>query len=689
MNKPIAFKLITILGTPVLVLLLAELALSITGYRSTYEREDPFLGFQAVSPLFEAKLGGGAGGQRVFASRESKLPWFNYQEFAATKPLNGYRVFSFGGSTTFGRPYGYETAFSNWLELLLTSSDPATSYEVVNVGGVSYASYRVVNLMQEMFEYGPDLFIVYTGHNEFLEERTYSDLFQRSPTVAGLQARLHRLRSYSLVRDTWLSVRGREQEEAERKFQMSGEVTAILDQTFGLEHYRRDPESHDAILSHFRFNLERMVDLADDHDVGLIFVVPPSNEAAFSPFKSQPCRPVTAAGGGRWVGLYDEGRERLSQRDFAAAAAALQEAASLDPCHADLRYRLAQAYLGLGRHEEAKREFVAARDQDVAPLRATSRIQGTVREVASQRGVPLVDLVAILEEEVRETEGHTILGAESFLDHAHPTIRVHQRVAEEVTETLFELGWVEAERPVEPAETTALYDSVMASLDGSYHAVRDLNLAKVLSWLGKDEEAAPFVARAAEALPDHPEAQYLQGVFLQAHGRYPDAERAYVKALVLDSTFARAHNALASLYERAGLPDAAIGSIRQALRYEPESDNAYFSLGNALYGTGRVEEAIEAYREALRLNPRNSRAWNNLAAVHITRESYDEAIVALERTLELEPQNVSAYKNLGLCHYNMGRPTRARSMFETVLRIQPGDDFAIRWIERLDDEARQ
>ena len=688
-HKRLLFKVVTILGMPVLALLAAELLLSSLDYRTTYDEEDPFLGFKSVSPLFETRRSVGVPNAGVYATRQSKLPWFNPQEFTVDKPDNGYRIFSFGGSTTFGRPYEYDTAFSNWLQILLGSSDPSTSYEVVNVGGVSYASYRVINLMREMFGYEPDLFIVYTGHNEFLEERTYSDILEEPPAVTRLRTHLHRSRSYSLARALWLRVQGQRREQADQRFQMSGEVTAILDQTFGLEHYQRDPEKRKAIESHFRFNLEKMVDMAEDHRVRLIFVVPPSNERDFSPFKSQSCRSLIGQRRAQWSRFYDEGRSRLDQGDYGAALEALERAVDLDACRADLRYRLGQAYFALGRYEEAKGEFVQALDSDVAPLRATSQIQETVREVARRRNVPVVDLVALLESEVRGTSDHTVLGQEAFLDHAHPRIRVHQLLAEELAETLFRLNWVGPDGPLRQFRKSALYDSVMMTLDSSYYATRDLNLAKVLSWLGKDREAAPFVTRAAEALPNHPEAQYLRGVFFQYEGQYQQAEQAYRTAITLDSTFSRAHGALGSVYERMGRLDEAIVSMRLAVRYEPESDHAFFSLGNALYGTGREQEAIVAYEQALRLNPRNSQALNNLAAVQITKGNYDEAIEALERTLELQPENINAYKNLGLSHYHRGRFAQSRKMFETVLEIRPDDDFAVQWLMRLDEEARR
>lgn len=688
-TKQRLFKVVTLLGMPALLILAAESVLALLDYGTTYQREDPFLGFKSVTPLFEEKPRRGASNAAVYATRPSKLAWFNHQEFRADKPDNGYRIFAFGGSTTFGRPYDYHTAFPNWVRVLLDAADPSTDYEVVNVGGVSYASYRVVHLMNEIVRYEPDLFIVYSGHNEFLEERTYSEILEEPPLVTRLRSQLHHSRTYSLVRDLWLGIQRRERARAEEKFQMSGEVTAVLDQSFGLEQYQRDPQHRTAILRHFRYNLERMVDIAEKHDVPLVFVVPSSNEKDFSPFKSQFCRRLQGAQRRAWNRWYDLGRTALMREASRAALDAFRRAIELDSCHADLRYRTGEALFALGRYREAKHEFVNARDLDVAPLRGTSRIQEIVRDVARTRRIPTIDLAQMLASRKRKRSGHTILGKDEFLDHVHPTIRVHQTLAEEVVQALIREDWIHPKTPLGRINAGALYDREMANRDSSYYAIRDLNVAKVLSWAGKIEEAAPFVARAAEALQDHPEAQYLLGVLYQYDGRFEEAARAYRRAIALDPTFSRAHNALGSVYERTGRWDEAIASIREALRHQPESDHAYYSLGNALYQSGRPGRAIEAYRRALELNPRHSQAWNNLAAVYITQEKYDEALEALRRTLELEPENVSAFRNLGLIHYNRGRPDRARAMFERVLEVDPDNAYAHRWLVLLDQEANE
>jgi hypothetical protein len=74
----------------------------------------------------------------------------------------------------FPSPQDDTTSFPGWLREILLSADSSKKWEVVNAGGVSYASYRVASLMDGLSDYEPDLFVVYSGHNEFLERRTYA-----------------------------------------------------------------------------------------------------------------------------------------------------------------------------------------------------------------------------------------------------------------------------------------------------------------------------------------------------------------------------------------------------------------------------------------------------------------------------------------------------------------------------------
>ena len=110
----------------------------------------------------------------------------------ANKSRDEFRIFCLGGSTVQGRPYANETSFTTWLELSLQAADPRRQWQVVNCGGVSYASYRLLPIMKETLQYEPDLYIIYTGQNEFLEERTYGEIVDAIRKKCDLHGDLYR-----------------------------------------------------------------------------------------------------------------------------------------------------------------------------------------------------------------------------------------------------------------------------------------------------------------------------------------------------------------------------------------------------------------------------------------------------------------------------------------------------------------
>ncbi|NIP88755.1 MAG: SGNH/GDSL hydrolase family protein, partial [Gammaproteobacteria bacterium] len=84
--------------------------------------------------------------------------------FGKRKAANVFRVFCFGGSTTAG-----DFAHRNFPELLgemLSRVVRGRDIEVINLGITTINSYQVAEFVAEAVEFDPDLFVVYTGHNE-------------------------------------------------------------------------------------------------------------------------------------------------------------------------------------------------------------------------------------------------------------------------------------------------------------------------------------------------------------------------------------------------------------------------------------------------------------------------------------------------------------------------------------------
>lgn len=174
---------------------LTELALRAFGFGQSSWHDDPFVGFSAVRPLFELN----EAGDRYEIAR-SKRVHFYPESFAVQKPSREFRIFCIGDSTVQGNPWTTETSFTTWLEISLNAADPSREWNVINCGGVSYASYRMVPILEEVLRYQPNLVVVHCSHNEFLEDRTYGDLKRTPRWLWRLHEQTSRLRIYNVLR---------------------------------------------------------------------------------------------------------------------------------------------------------------------------------------------------------------------------------------------------------------------------------------------------------------------------------------------------------------------------------------------------------------------------------------------------------------------------------------------------------
>ncbi len=207
----------------------------------------------------------------------------------------------------------------------------------------------------------------------------------------------------------------------------------------------------------------------------------------------------------------------------------------------------------------------------MCPLRAPRRVAEIVREVAAERGVPLVDFARFIEARAP----HGITGDESFLDHVHPTIEAHRQLALELLGALRSEGIVKAGATWDEATVAAVRRRVEAGLDTTAHGRALLNLSKVLGWAGKLEDAGRLARRAAVTAPELPEAHYQAGLTAQLGGRLDEAIGHYRRSLELAPRAATTHGNLAAALEAQGSTLQAILHYRQAIALLGPGQSAY------------------------------------------------------------------------------------------------------------------
>ena len=595
-----------------------EGVLALTGVEPVLRSEDPFVGFVPGIPLFVEQTD--AGGRKILATPDNKLVFFNRQRFPREKASGSYRIFCLGGSTTYGRPYSDATSFVGWLRELLPVVDSRRRWEVINAGGISYASYRVAHLMEELARYEPDLFVIYTGHNEFLEERTYGALRDLPVAVRSTAALLARTRTWAALKSVLNRLGSLPDADADAggPARLPAEVNTMLDRSAGPERYERDDTLRDQILLHYRISLERMADIAKRAGADVIFVAPASNLKDSTPFKSQHTDGLGESDRSRSEALLAAARERIRGAAWPEALEMLDAALAIDPRFAELHYRRGKVLLALGRQGEAAAAFRRARDEDVCPLRALSPMRETVAEVAREKGVTRVDFVDLVEQRVLAEEGFTIPGREYFLDHVHPTIAGNRMLALALVQEMI------ASEVVQPSDAwgdeaiARVASRVEGGIDRKTHAQALANLARVLSWAGKDEEARRL---ASQALAQSPELVTANAdVLAMLSEREGDTAKAwhYLRvALNKDPANPQIHLQIGlELIDKSNPGwslEAAAAHILLASTFMPENDMTHQILGLIMAERERFAAAYPSLLEALRLNPRNREAESALA----------------------------------------------------------------------------
>ncbi|MCC9603556.1 tetratricopeptide repeat protein [Stieleria sp. JC731] len=568
---------------------------------------DPYVGFSESVPLI---VPSSIPSEVEFNS--AKLVWFNQQRFSRDKPADVFRIVCLGGSTTYGRPFDDGTSFCGWLRKLLPAVEPKTKWEVINAGAISYASYRVAAVMEQFVPYDIDLFIVYTGQNEFLEWRTYDEQRQQSPWIPRLSSAVDKTYVGKLTRQLVTQI---VEPPASDSAQLSGDVDEMLNHSVGPSSYVRDDLWHEGVLAHLEFNLGRMKLIAEQAGARLAIINPASNLRDCEPFKSlgtfaeqiapqqSPTAEAASQVSNRKQDLnnaIETARDLISIGAIEDATAMLQSVVGDQPRHAGANYLLGKAMFDKKQFSTAELSFQTAVDEDVCPLRAPTKVREAIRRFSSQPGIIQVDFESLLARQSMSELGHQCFGAEYFLDHVHPTIDCHGELARMIVNELATEGIV-TNQP-----TDGVFQEVSDVIHGSIDRVRQgvafRNLAKVTHWAGKFSEAKRHATDALRLIPGDGESQYLMADCCVKLGQLTEGLQQY-EVLFQSGGFDRAALPYGELLAREGQLQAAKTYLLQAVFVSqgPRQRTALMSLGQVHSQLGEDELAAECFAEAAKI----------------------------------------------------------------------------------------
>ena len=137
-----------------------------------------------------------------------------------------------------------------------------------------------------------------------------------------------------------------------------------------------------------------------------------------------------------------------------------------------------------------------------------------------------------------------------------------------------------------------------------------MNLAVLLSRIGRDGEAEPLLREVLAAYPEQHDAAYSLALLLAASGQYDEALTLLDQAAAGLPDRSRVHYNRGLLLAQLGNDTDAELALRSALRLEPDSVDYLYALIDFLARRNRLEEALELSRRMIEAHPGNRMGYD-------------------------------------------------------------------------------
>lgn len=571
----------------------------------------------------------------------------NNQIFPIKKEKGVTRIFVVGSSAAFAWPFTEEFGFTGYLRRVLDHFAPG-KFEIINAAGMSFGSHRVYDVLKDVVKLEPDLVLVYSGNNEYVERNVIAQPRQKNRALELAGELLSQTHIYRAVRLGMFYL-------APSVFhrQTGPDLTDLrADSVVSRGALGRSSEIDREVLSNLRTNISEIRNLLLANHIKGIFFTTPSNVTGYQP-TSPPLRFTDKNDPPRWHQLQaqviDAIRLHDSTEDQAAkvqhlhhAEELLAEMSRITPNDPWILFALGQIHLLLDERDRAYAEFVQAKDLDARPIRELSTFNDAVRSIASEKSddseLVLFDLEELLANEIRRGNDNWI-----FLDYCHFTDAGHKFIAINLLPVIL-------------------------------NAVgKDYDTNQMALWIFNDD----WKKNKNQNILNN--VLYASGSTHIHNGQYRDAEEDFLKILAAlgpeaSGTYASSvYRALSYVYEGMGNKKLYKEYLLKAIESNPVNYEALISGGYLFLDEGNLARSEEMLEQALRINQYSPMVLEGLGRIALMKGSAQEAILRYEGSLALGGDNFLLRKELGNAYLAMGDVDKAVRSWQEALAFEPAD----------------
>jgi len=597
-------------------------------------------------------------GKQYFLNREVR-PYVSQDVIPVNKSEDAYRIFCLGASTTVGFPYMYNAAFPSLLRDRLDVLFPNRKIEVINLGVTAVNSFTVRDFSKQVYQYDPDLLIVYAGHNEF-----YGALGIGSVESGGKHPWTYRfalmMRKSRLVRLMRNVIRGLSSlilNKSEDSGQSLMEVMA-KDRLipYGSHSYKIARE-------YFKNNITDVVQTARRHNIPILLCTLVSNIGDQVPFMPVHHESLTQEQRFRWRQSFDRGVILQQEGDYIAAQAMLHKAVRQDSFRADGYFHLAQCYEQIHDTLKAWKAYMRARDLDALRFRAPTEFNTIIREIGETHGVGVVDL----EQVFANASPGGITGWELFWEHVHPRLNGYGLMAKTICRVM------------------ATYGMITQGESWPWHFDRSDDAYEAISGVTEfDREAGRYhieILKHRWPFRDSPERVEIEPKTVAQRFAWD-----YIQRRI---GWAEAHRDLASVYLKEKNLARAEKELWALAKNNQESNHLLLMVADLQLNQKKLQESVETLLRALEIEE-NPSVHARLGAAFLSSNRFETAIFHFKEALDPDMNKDQPLKKeelfrtmfmLGEAFVKIGDRKGAERQLALLLRIAP-DAIVSKTLER-------
>jgi tetratricopeptide (TPR) repeat protein len=211
-----------------------------------------------------------------------------------------------------------------------------------------------------------------------------------------------------------------------------------------------------------------------------------------------------------------------------------------------------------------------------------------------------------------------------------------------------------------------------------------LRLAQMKHYLRKYEDELSLLDRVLRIDVNNAQAYFMKGMAFKETGDTAKAVSSMQTAVEQDPDYYNAWIQLGVIAAAKNDP-MAVQYYSNAIKVQPQSQEAFYHLGMFYQNTKQYNPALEAYSTLLQINPNHFDAHFNLGYLH-TVELNDptKGMEYFNLCIKDNPKEPRGYYGMGYCYKEKGDISNAETMFKKALEVDPKYENAVIELNELD-----